>query len=240
MSRAPGRRLDRAGRRPVVRRRRSRASPQDAGVSLGRASVDAAERFDARSGAQGRQLAAASRGMRRRRSRPRSARRRTARGSAASRPRGPAGRRRDRCRARSASGRRTSMPSLRPVSGDAHRIEQRRFEEHVARCPRVQPVGSPPITPPRPARRRRRRSPSSSGRARSSCRSSAASSRRRAPARTARSPASLSASNTCSGRPRSKVKKLVMSTSAEIGRSPIASQPILQPVRASARSSRRG
>ena len=42
-----------------------------------------------------------------------------------------------------------------------------------------------------------------------------------AAAASARCPTALPTSNTCSGRPRSKVKKLVMSTSALIGRSPI-------------------
>ena len=45
----------------------------------------------------------------------------------------------------------------------------------------------------------------------------------------ARSPVSFAASKTCSGRPRSSVMKLVMSTSAEIGRRPIGLQPVLQP-----------
>ena len=45
-----------------------------------------------------------------------------------------------------------------------------------------------------------------------------------------RSPASFLASNTCSGRLRSKVTRLVMSTSVEIGRRPDRLQPALQPV----------
>ncbi len=47
-------------------------------------------------------------------------------------------------------------------------------------------------------------------------------------------PSTFFASKTCSGRPRSKVRKLVMSTSALIGRRPMLAQALLQPVGARA------
>ena len=87
----------------------------------------------------------------------------------------------------------------------------------------VQPVASPPMTPPRLCTPLRSAITVISG---SSAYSWPLSASRVSPSRasrTTRSPDSLPASNTCNGRFRSKVRKLVMSTRAEIGRSPIAS-----------------
>ena len=107
---------------------------------------------------------------------------------------------------------------------DAHRIEQRAFDEDARWWPRRS----------RNARRRSRRpaprappssamTPSSVGQRVVLAVQRAPGSRPRAPCRMVSVVASdLRTSKTCSGRPRSKVKKLVTSTSALIGRRPIA------------------
>ena len=71
-------------------------------------------------------------------------------------------------------------------------------------------------------------------------RSGRGTSRRRRGRKRSTPPCTLSASNTCSGRPRSTVKKLVTSTSALIGRRPMLVSRVLQPVPGWGRCAARG
>ncbi len=140
----------------------------------------------------------------------------------ASRPRSRRASARGRCRARSAGARRRR-------SGGGGR-SARRAPDRTARIRRTravvassQPVASPPITPASDCTPAASAMTQSSGvDACSPCRSARGTSRRRRGAASACRRCSLPTSNTCSGRPRSMVKKLVTSTSALIGRRPIA------------------
>ncbi len=113
------------------------------------------------------------------------------------------------------------MPSLRPVAA-VRTGSNSAASMNTSRVASEQPVLSPPMTPPRLTGPLLSAitviSPSSSYSRPSSALSV---SWRRAP-RSARSPSSFAASKTWSGRHRSKVRKLVISTNAEIGRKPIA------------------
>ena len=106
--------------------------------------------------------------------------------------------------------------------GDIDLVPQRQLDEHVGRCFRA--AG---LFPAHDAGEQFHallvgNNAHRSHRACRSCRRARAAFRRRAPRRTVRLPRTLAASNTCNGRPRSKVIKFVISTSALIGRSPIA------------------
>ena len=111
---------------------------------------------------------------------------------------------------------------LAPGLRDVERLPQRRLDQHVGGRLRAAGRLAAHDAGERFHALPRRRSRTWCRRACRSCRRARAASRPARARRTTRLPCTLAASNTCSGRPRSKVMKLVMSTSALIGRSPIA------------------